>query len=42
MQSKAPNVTEYLLEVPEERKAALVKLSALCRKHLKRAGVLKV
>ncbi|MBI5935560.1 MAG: DUF1801 domain-containing protein [Chloroflexi bacterium] len=35
MQSKALTVTEYLLEVPEERKSALKKLRALCRKHLK-------
>ncbi|NOH02129.1 MAG: DUF1801 domain-containing protein [Chloroflexi bacterium] len=35
MQSKARTVTEYLLEVPEERKAVLKKIRALCRKHLK-------
>jgi len=35
MQSKAPTVDEYLLEVPEERKAALTKLRDLCRKYLK-------
>lgn len=35
MQSKAPTVTEYLLGVPEERKAVLKKIRALCRKHLK-------
>jgi len=34
MQSKAPTVTEYLLEVPEERKAALARLRDLCRKYL--------
>jgi uncharacterized protein YdhG (YjbR/CyaY superfamily) len=35
MQSKAPTVDEYLLEVPEERKTALTKLRDLCCKHLK-------
>ena len=35
MQSKAKTVTEYLLEVPQERLAVLKKLRALCRKHLK-------
>ena len=35
MQSQAKTVTEYLLEVPEERLAVLKKLRALCRKHLK-------
>ena len=35
MQSDAKTVTEYLLEVPEERLATLKKLRALCRKHLK-------
>lgn len=30
MKSKAKNVTEYLNEVPEERKEALQKLRALC------------
>lgn len=34
MQSKAPTVDEYLLEVPEERKAVLTKLRDLCRKYL--------
>ena len=35
MQSKTKTVTEYLLEVPQERLAVLKKLRALCRKHLK-------
>lgn len=35
MQSKALTVNEYLLEAPEERQAALSKIRALCRKHLK-------
>lgn len=35
MQSDAKTVTEYLLEVPQERFAALKKLRALCRKHLR-------
>lgn len=35
MQSKAPTVDQYLLEVPEERQAALTRLRDLCRKHLK-------
>ena len=35
MQSDAKTVTEYLLEVPEERLTVLKKLRALCRKHLK-------
>ena len=35
MQSQAKTVTEYLLEVPQERLAVLKKLRALCRKHLK-------
>jgi len=30
MQSSAKNVTEYLAEVPAERKAALTQLRALC------------
>ena len=30
MQSKAPNVTAYLEEVPEERRAALTRLRQLC------------
>jgi uncharacterized protein YdhG (YjbR/CyaY superfamily) len=34
MQSEAKTVAEYLLEVPEERKAVLKKIRALCRKHL--------
>ncbi|MBC7876429.1 MAG: DUF1801 domain-containing protein [Anaerolineales bacterium] len=34
MQSKAKDVTSYLKEVPEERKAALLKLRELCIKHL--------
>ncbi len=34
MQSKAQTVDEYLLEAPEERKAALTKLRDLCRKYL--------
>lgn len=35
MQSRASTVTEYLREIPEERKSALKKLRALCRKYLK-------
>lgn len=35
MQSTAKNVTEYLDEVPAERKAALAKLRDLCRASLK-------
>jgi uncharacterized protein YdhG (YjbR/CyaY superfamily) len=35
MQSDAKTVTEYLLDVPQERLAVLKKLRALCRKHLK-------
>ncbi len=35
MQSKARTVDEYLLEVPEERKAALTQLRDLCSKYLK-------
>jgi len=35
MQSTAKTVTDYLLEVPAERLAALKKLRALCRKYLK-------
>lgn len=35
MQSDAKTVTEYLLEVPEERLVVIKKLRALCRKHLK-------
>lgn len=35
MQSTAKNVTDYLDEVPAERKAALMKLRNLCRTSLK-------
>jgi uncharacterized protein YdhG (YjbR/CyaY superfamily) len=35
MQSKASTVDQYLLEIPEERKAVLMRLRELCRKHLK-------
>lgn len=35
MQSTAKNVTDYLDEVPAERKAALVQLRDLCRTSLK-------
>ena len=35
MQSTARNVTDYLDEVPTERKAALTKLRDLCRTSLK-------
>jgi len=35
MQSSAKTVPAYLKEVPAERKAALTKLRALCREHLK-------
>ncbi len=35
MQSTAKNVTDYLNEVPAERKAALTKLRDLCRASLK-------
>jgi uncharacterized protein YdhG (YjbR/CyaY superfamily) len=35
MQSSAKTVPAYLKEVPAERKAALIKLRALCRRHLK-------
>ena len=35
MQSDAKTVSEYLLEVPEERLSVLKKIRALCRKHLK-------
>ena len=35
MQSTAKNVTAYLGEVPAERKAALIKLRALCCRSLK-------
>jgi hypothetical protein len=34
MQSTATNVTDYLDEVPAERKAALAKLRDLCRSIL--------
>ncbi len=34
MQSKAPNVTAYLAEIPEERRAVVAKLRALCRRSL--------
>lgn len=34
MQSSAKNVTDYLDEVPAERKAALAKLRHLCLTHL--------
>ncbi len=35
MQSAAKNVTDYLDEVPDERKPALIKLRDLCRTTLK-------
>jgi uncharacterized protein YdhG (YjbR/CyaY superfamily) len=35
MQSKAKDVTAYLAEVPEERRAALEQLRKLCLTHLK-------
>jgi uncharacterized protein YdhG (YjbR/CyaY superfamily) len=35
MTSKAADVADYLAEVPADRRAALEKLRALCRKHLK-------
>jgi hypothetical protein len=34
MQSKATTVTEYLAELPEDRRAALKKVRAVIRKHL--------
>lgn len=34
MISKAANVKEYIAEVPEERRAAITKLRALCKKNL--------
>jgi uncharacterized protein YdhG (YjbR/CyaY superfamily) len=34
MQSTATNVTDYLVEVPAERKAALTRLRELCRTQL--------
>ena len=34
MTSKAPDVRTYVAEVPEERRAAIKKLRALCRKTL--------
>lgn len=35
MQSNAKNVKTYIEEAPAERQEALLKLRALCRKHLK-------
>jgi uncharacterized protein YdhG (YjbR/CyaY superfamily) len=35
MTSQATNVDDYLEEVPADRRPALEKLRALCRKHLK-------
>ena len=34
MQSNAPTVDAYLLEVPEDRRAAIERLRALCVQHL--------
>jgi uncharacterized protein YdhG (YjbR/CyaY superfamily) len=34
MQSTAPTVDEYILEVPENRRAAIKRLRALCLTHL--------
>ncbi|HUM05061.1 MAG TPA: DUF1801 domain-containing protein [Terriglobales bacterium] len=35
MQSKAPKVSAYMAELPQERRVALAKLRALCRRSLK-------
>ncbi len=34
MQSKAATVDEFMLEVPEDRREAMERIRALCRKHL--------
>jgi len=34
MISKAANVQDYIAEVPEDRRVAVAKLRALCKKHL--------